>query len=224
MRKPVVDFKEFTFKKLFTPQFSYILWLLVWVSHCLLYAITEWLVPAESCHVIHHKLDDIIPFIEIFVVPYVLWYLLIAITLIYFALYNPDNFKRFNIFILITQIIATLIFIVYPSMQNLRPVEFPRDNIFSDLVGLLYSADTNTNVCPSTHVAYSIGIASAWIKEKSVSKGFKTFIVIFAILICLSTSFIKQHSVIDSFVAVIICILAEFISSGKSYRFPKIRK
>ena len=96
-------------------------------------------------------------------------------------------------------------------MQDLRPTQFERDNIFTRIVQILYFFDTDTNVCPSLHVAYSIAIASVWLREDSAKLWWKIFVVISAILICLSTAFIKQHSVLDGFAAVPVCIIAEII-------------
>ena len=211
MRKPVVDYRTFRLSKINDPQFSHLKLLLGWVGYFALYFLTENLIPVENCYVMHSRLDDMIPFCEVFVIPYVGWYLLVAGSLLYFALYNVDSFKRLQIFIIITQAVAMAIYILFPNMQDLRPEVFPRDNILTRIVGFLYSVDTNTNVCPSLHVAYSIGIASVWTKEKSASKGFKVFVVIAVILICMSTTFIKQHSVIDGFAALPVCLLAEWI-------------
>jgi len=59
-------------------------------------------------------------------------------------------------------------------------------------------------------VAYSLGIASVWLKENDVSRLWKACILVFVILVCLSTAFIKQHSVLDGFAAIPICIFAEW--------------
>lgn len=211
MKKPVVDYRKFRLSKINDPQFSHLKYLLGWIGYFALYLITENFIPAEKCYVMHSTLDDMIPFCEIFVIPYVFWYLLIAITLVYLALYNIDGFKRFQSFIIITQVVAMTIYIIFPNMQDLRPAEFPRDNVLTSIVNLLYTADTCTNVCPSLHVGYSIGIASAWLKEKDVSKWWKLFIIIAVILICMSTAFIKQHSVLDGFAAIPMCIFAEIM-------------
>ena len=112
---------------------------------------------------------------------------------------------------MITQALAMAVYIIYPSCQNLRPQVFPRENVLSSLVGFLYAFDTNTGVFPSLHCAYSLGIASVWMREKSVSKWCKTFVVISVILICLSTMFIKQHSALDFFGAIPVCLLAEYL-------------
>lgn len=222
--KPVVDYRQFRFAKLKTPEFSHLLYLLGWVGYFALYFITENFIPTERCYVVHCWLDDVIPFCEVFVIPYVFWYLLIVISLLYFALYNVDHFKKLMIFIIVTQVVAMAIYIIFPNRQDLRPAEFTNDNVFTWVVGLLYSFDTNTNVCPSLHVAYSIGIASTWLKEKSTSVSWKVFVVVAAVLICLSTAFIKQHSVVDAFVALPVCLLAEWIAFGKSFWCGKLKR
>ena len=212
MRKPTVDYSGFSLKKLNDPRFSHLKLLVGWLGYFAMYFITEYLNPNNSGTAVSCSLDYKIPFLEIFVIPYVGWYLLIALSLLYFALYNVENFKRLQIFIIVTQVAAMIIYITFPNFQPLRPDVYPRDNFLTDIVALLQTADTNSNVCPSLHVAYSIGIASIWLKEKDAKGWVKTAIVIFCILVCLSTAFIKQHSVIDGLVAIPVCILAEGIS------------
>ena len=223
MRKPEVDYRNFRLSKLRQPEFSHLLYLLGWVGYFALYFITENFIPERNCYPVHCFLDDIIPFNEWFVIPYCFWYLLIVVTLVYFALYNTKAFKSFMAFIIVTQVVAMAIYIAFPNRQDLRPEMFPRDNFLSDCVGFLYNFDTNTNVCPSLHVAYSIGIASVWLKEKKVHVLWKIFVVISVILICLSTAFIKQHSVVDALVAIPVCVLAEIVGFGKSYWCPKFK-
>jgi len=137
MRKPVVDYREFRFSKIREPQYRHLLYLLGWVGYFILYFLTENLIPYEKCYPVHCWLDDVIPFCEYFVIPYVGWYLLIVGSLIYFALYNTDNFKNMSKYIIITQIVTIIIYIAFPSRQDLRPEVFVRDNIFTDIVGLL---------------------------------------------------------------------------------------
>lgn len=224
MKKPVVDYRTFRFSKLTSPEFYHLLYLLGWVGYFVLYFLTENLIPTENCHPIHSPLDDLIPFCEYFVIPYTFWYLLIVATLLYFALYNTVGFKQFMTFIIVTQLVAMAVYIIYPSRQDLRPEVFENNNVFTWVVGQLYAFDTNTGVFPSLHVAYSIGIASAWLKEKEVSPWFKAFIVFAAVMISLSTAFVKQHSILDAFGAIPVCILAEVIAYGRSYWKPKMKK
>lgn len=223
MRKPVVDYRQFRLSRLGEPQFSHLKLLWGWVGYFTLYFLTEALIPADNCYVVYHPLDDLIPFCEVFIIPYVGWYVLIVASLLYFMLYNVDSFKKLSKFIIITQVCAMVIYILFPTRQDLRPVEFPRDNVFTWIINILYTFDTNTNVCPSLHVGYSIGIASVWAKEKDVSPWIRALIIIFCILVCLSTAFIKQHSVVDAFVAMPICLAAE-IFLYKDYYKQKFRR
>lgn len=225
MRKPVVNYKEFRFSKLFTPEYSHLLLLLGWIIYFVMYYLTERFIPTDRCYVVHCFLDDIIPFCEVFVIPYVLWYGLIAWSLIYFALYNTNNFRGMMKFIIFTQVVAMIIYIAFPNRQDLRPdlSTLGRENIFTNIVGWLYSVDTNTNVCPSLHVAYSLGIASTWAKEKRASIWTRTFVIILCVLICLSTAFIKQHSTVDAFVALGMCVFAEMFGFWGYWKL-KIKK
>ncbi len=196
-------------RRLNNPRFSHLKLLWGWVVYFILYFLTENLIPPERCTPVHIPLDDVIPFCEWFLIPYVFWYGLIVFSLGYFALHNTRSFRNLSVYIIITQLVAMAIYIIFPSRQDLRPAVFPRDNFLTRCIGLLYSIDTNTGVCPSLHVAYSLGIASVWLKEKAVAWGWKAFIVVSAALICLSTMFIKQHSALDFFAALPVCLLAE---------------
>lgn len=223
MKKPVVDYRKFRLSKINDPQFSHLKLLLGWVGYFALYILTENVIPRERCYVVHCWLDDVIPFCEAFVIPYVFWYLLVFGSLFYFLLYNVDSFKKLSAFIIITQVVAMAIYIVFPNRQDLRPAEFDRDNILTQLVGFLYTVDTSTNVCPSLHVGYSLALASVWTKEKDASRAWKAFVIIAVILICMSTAFIKQHSVVDAFAALVMCLFAEYLIYGKSYWYKKIK-
>ena len=221
MKKPVVDYRKFRLNKLNTPEFSHLKLLGGWIVYFVLFFLTENLIPVEDCTPIHCFLDDIIPFNEFFLIPYFGWYLLIVFSLGYFLLYNVDNFKRLQKFIIVTQIAAMLIYILLPSRQDLRPEIFPRDNFLTDAVKFLYSVDTNTGVCPSLHCAYSIGIASVWFKEKSAYSWWKWTNLFLCLLVCVSTTFVKQHSAVDFFAALPICLLAEYIACRDYYNGRK---
>jgi len=215
MRKPVVDYREFRLSRLNEPQFSHLKLLAGWIVYFAAYVLTERLIPAESCYPIHCWLDDVIPFCEWFLIPYVGWYLLVAGSLGYFLLYNVDSFRKLQTYIIITQAVAMAIYILFPNRQDLRPEVFVNDNILTRCTAFIYSVDTNTGVCPSLHVAYSLGIASVWVREKGVCRMWKAFVVLSVILICLSTLFLKQHSAVDALAALPVCLLAEILVFGR---------
>ena len=187
-------------------------WLLLgWVVYFLLYYLTENLIPIEACHVIYCPLDDKIPFCEWFAFFYVGWYGLILFSLIWFLLHSARSFRNLQLYITITQGFATVIYLLYPSCQMLRPEVFPRENLGTAVMSALYRLDTNTCVFPSLHVAISIAIASVWLRESSAKRWIKALIVAFCVMVCLSVCFVKQHSVLDVLGAIPVCIAAEWI-------------
>ena len=215
MKKPVVDYRRLRLSNIRSAEYSHLLLLLGWVGYFALYFLTENLIPAENCYSVHCFLDDLIPFCEWFVIPYVYWYALIVFSLGYFLLYDIPRFRQLQTYIIITQVVAMACYILIPTRQDLRPEAFARDNFLTNAVSLLYNLDTNTGVCPSLHVAYSIGIGSVWMRKEDAPLWGKALIAVSVILICLSTMFIKQHSAVDFFAAIPVCLLAEWLIFGR---------
>lgn len=202
MKPPIVDYRNLNRANLFSPEYRHLTLLWGWAAYLALYCLTESMIPAERCAIVHIWLDDRIPFREEFVIPYVFWYGLITFSLFYFLLYDPGSFQNLQLRIMLVQAAATIIYILFPTRQELRPEVFPRDNGFTEIVKLLYSLDTNTGVCPSLHVAVSLCIGVVWMRQRGVSLLWKVCIWFAVGLICLSTLFIKQHSLWDAFAAV----------------------
>ncbi len=150
-------------------------------------------------HEIHMPLDDVIPFCEYFIIPYLLWFFFVAATIIYIFIYSKDEYYHACAFLFIGMTIFLIICTVWPNGLNLRQDISYKDNIFANAVRILYRTDTSTNVFPSIHVFNSIGCCIALFKSKGF-KGhniIKTFVAILTVLIILSTMFLKQHSVVD---------------------------
>lgn len=150
-------------------------------------------------HVIHSTIDNKIPFIEYFIVPYLLWFLFIAVWMMYFFFTDVPGFYRLTALLFTGMTIFLLISTFFPNGLALRPTSFVRDNIFVDMVKTLYRTDTPTNVFPSLHVFNSLGICIAIGQSNTLKK--HTFIryasYFMASLIILATMFLKQHSVVD---------------------------
>ena len=214
MKKPVVDYRAFRFSRINEPRFSHIKLLGGWLIYFALFFLTENLIPLHRCHVIHCALDDLIPFNEYFAAFYCFWYVLLTGSLLYFFLYDVARFKQLQIYIMVTQIAAMTVYILYPSVQLLRPEVMPRDNLFCHVMALIYAFDTPTGVCPSLHVAYSMGIVSVWCRRRETPKRWKAFIIASAVMISVSVAFVKQHSVLDIIAAIPTGLLAESLVYG----------
>lgn len=226
MKKPVVDYKAFRLSKITQPQYRHILLLLGWVGYFLMYLLTENLIPLEQCHDMSRAIDDKIPFLEGFVLAYVYWYAYLVLALLWYFLYDIPRFRQLQIFIIITQVVAMITYIAYPSMQTGRPDlnTLGRSNFFTWILSLIYGFDTPTGVNPSLHVAYSFGIASVFLKDVNAKKGVKAFMLLSAIVISASTLFVKQHAALDVLGGALLGCLAEALVFGKSWYLPRLKR
>mgnify|MGYP000212875568 CR=1 FL=1 len=150
-------------------------------------------------HVMHTALDDMIPFEEIFIVPYLMWFLYVAATIAFFFFRNRDDYYRLCTFLFTGMTISLLVCTLFPNGTDFRPAIDPDKNIFCYLVSRLWSIDPCINVFPSIHVYNSVGVHIAVCHSEELKK--HPMIVrasgILMVLICLATMFLKQHSVID---------------------------
>lgn len=185
--------------------------LLFWPIYFLGYYLVESVFSQRRFHVMVSPLDALFPFSEWFVIPYVFWYFYLGGMVVYTFFCEPELYERFMIYLILTTGLAFLVFLLYPSCQNLRPEEFPRSNGLTRLVALLYHADTDTNVCPSLHVMHALGIMTAGFRVRRLqSPCWQLFFIVTSLLIIVSTVMIKQHSVLDVAVALPLCAAAEW--------------
>lgn len=160
---------------------------------------------------IHSPIDDLIPFCEYFIIPYLIWFVFIAATGLYFFFKDVDGFYKYAETTVIGMTLFLLICTIFPNAIHLRPYWIFRDNICMDLVRIIWRMDTPTNVFPSLHVYNSLCAAMALGSAKNFKKPVlvKGFTFALTGLIILSTMFLKQHSATD--VVAAICMFA-FIS------------
>ena len=121
--------------------------------------------------------------------------------------------------IIISCLPAMQIHILFPNGQELRPLVFERDNVFTRFLAGFYQFDTNTNVCPSIHVIGSVAVMiCAWHSKHFSSKGWRIAFTAAAVLISISTVFLKQHSILDVLAAIPVCLLAYYAVYGQRSR------
>jgi hypothetical protein len=151
-------------------------------------------------HIIHCALDDVIPFCPYFIVPYVLWYGFVAVTLWYFAFrcQQREEYWRLAWTLMTGMTVFLVVSWVYPNGQELRPT-LGEGNCFVQAVKFLYRIDTPTNILPSMHVFNAVTCCVAICKNQRLQSRRKLILgtKVLTVLIVLSTMFLKQHSVID---------------------------
>lgn len=175
----------------------------------------------DNVHIINCAIDQYIPFIEAFIIPYLLWFAYIAVAGIYFFFKEKESFCKLMYVGMIGMTIFIIVSYIYPNGLELRPETFARDNIFVELTKMIYSMDTPTNVLPSIHVFNSMAVYfavknSPRLKENKLARA-GAFLMTFSII--LSTMFLKQHSVVDVLTALILsCLSYEFVYNGRMER------
>lgn len=171
---------------------------LYWPLYGALFYLLERAYQPDEYHAMYTPLDDMIPFCEWFVIPYVFWFLFLIGIHLWTARYNAPAFRRLMAFVVVSHTCSLLIFFLFPSCQQLRPSVLPRQNLLTHVVEFFYRIDTSTNVCPSLHVVGSMAVWYAARDTELFSRRlWRVFFNVTTLLICLSTVFLKQHSVLD---------------------------
>lgn len=173
----------------------YVLWVLYLPVYLVLFFAVEKIITTDYW-VSYCWLDDWIPFIPAFVVFYTFWYPLMIGTGLYLLWKDPEAFTRYMYFTSIGLTLSLLICLVFPNGQELRPAVLG-DDVFSRVIGLIYAADTNTNVLPSMHVVGTSAVMAAWYHTPVQRKWVRPAVLVLGLLINASTVLIKQHSFLD---------------------------
>ena len=228
----MVDYRKLRFNNLNSPQFRHLLMLLWWPLYGVLFYTLE-KVPALAQFSFFGEYKDVycrwdaeIPFCEWFFIPYLFWFVLIVAMHGYTLFFDIPAFKKMMKFFMITYTSTLVIYFLFPTEQNLRSeiVSVGRDNILIDWINSFYQFDTNTNVCPSLHVIGTWASVYGAFQCKPFRK--PTWVVILTVIgisICMSTVFLNQHSIIDVFVAIPLCVAATFLSGWEPLKKRKAK-
>lgn len=178
-------------------------------------------------YVVQTEFDKYIPFIEYFIVPYLLWFLFIVAAFLYFFFTDVPGFYRLAAFMFSGMTIFLIVSTIFPNGQDLRPAVFERDNIFVDMVRMLYRADTCTNVFPSLHVFNSLSVCIAVFESNELKKHRAVSLGVYTLagLIILATMFLKQHSILDTVGACLMAwVLYQFVYAPQHRKVPQFVK
>ncbi|WP_066894998.1 phosphatase PAP2 family protein [Clostridium nigeriense] len=200
-------FKNFIFKHgLNEVKWVDLTWLIILPIINLNYIIAGSL--AESGKNISLTLDKEIPFISMFIFPYIYWYIFILLGLVFILSKSRKRYLRALLAIYIGMCICYLFYYLYP-VEISRPV-VANTTISNKLVNIIYENDRPFNCFPSIHVLNTY-IIMRFTKFKDNNKWFY-YTSITGILIILSTLFIKQHFILDGVVAIILAEVVILVS------------
>ena len=161
---------------------------------------------------INFYLDNKIPFWGWTVYIYDMFYPFSIVA--FFLLYKKDKKAYYKgiISTIIGCIICYIIYLLMPTIMY-RP-EIPNYDFFTNLVLKItfYFDNPPLNCFPSLHCVFCFQVMFSYLRSTYNSKR-KLLISFIAILIILSTLFVKQHYVFDVISALLVCILAMIIES-----------
>lgn len=179
----------------FLPAYALLSMIFCWVFNCCIYSGTQLALGNQYHYDFTTALDRQVPFVKEWILIYVVCYVFWAVNYILVAREGKEHWYRFITAEMLSKIICGLFFIFLPT-TNVRP-EVVGEDFCSWLVRLIYSVDAPYNLFPSIHCLVSwycyIGIR----KSKKIPVWYQCFSCIFAVLVCASTQFTKQHYLVD---------------------------
>lgn len=93
-RSNIVDYRQFRFRKLNTPEFEHLKYLAYWPVFGFFFLLVERLWIRKNYFPIYCAWDDAIPFCEYFLVPYLFWFVFLIGIHIYTLLFDTEPFKK----------------------------------------------------------------------------------------------------------------------------------
>ena len=82
-------------------------------------------------------IDYKIPFLEIFIVPYLIWFPYIVVMFLIFFFKDKEEFIRMIKCLYMGMTVFIIISYLFPNGLDIRPAYFERDNIFVRLVQII---------------------------------------------------------------------------------------
>ncbi|MDD6272080.1 MAG: phosphatase PAP2 family protein [bacterium] len=168
-------------------------------------------------------IDERIPFNVYFIIPYVIWYLMLVLVPYYIYIHDKDNFIRYQTSFVLSIIISNIIYIIFPS--TIVRAEITTTGILETITKIIYAIDTPVrNCCPSIHCAFSLSYILYSYTTKKSNKFINIIITILSLLIMASTMLIKQHVFIDFISGCILSLIVFLIVLENDYLFNKFKK
>ena len=100
-------------------------------------------------HVMHAALDDLIPFCEYFIVPYLLWFLYVGAAIFYFLFTSREDYYKLCVFLFSGMTISLIICTFFRNGTDLRPVvDSDKNAAISEWCPLIHRADTSHQRVP----------------------------------------------------------------------------
>ena len=184
------------------PRYAVICYLYFWAIDFLVFYGTRPILPYLPSHSLSTPLDEMIPVRSAWIVVYVAAFATWFITIAWIMPESKRHAYRLCGAYTIIMIASLICFLAYPVTIQ-RP-EITEGGVFNDLLRLIYSLDSPTDLCPSLHVVLNYVCWRCTLDCRKIPKWYQWFNLVCLILVCFSILFVKQHFIADIFVALVI--------------------
>lgn len=155
-------------------------------------------------------LDDLVPFMPEFIIVYFGCYLFWIVNYVWIARGEKEEVYRFFTADFYARLVCGLVFFFFPT-TNTRPVLCGND-FWTDAVRFLYMVDAPTNLLPSIHCMTSWFCYLGIRKRPDIPKWYKSFSMITAVAVFVSTLALRQHVLADVVTGVLLAEVTYYIS------------
>lgn len=139
-----------------------------------------------------HRLDDLIPFVPVFAIPYFSAYVLGNGAFLF--LRDDPRFGRILLGYLVIYLVSNLSYLLLPTRVERRE-ELAASSVSTSILGGFQRVSKPFNNFPSMHVSYCL--FSALIVFTYAGGGWTALLLAWAGLVALATLFTKQHHLLD---------------------------
>ncbi len=144
--------------------------------------------------------DYTIPYIPVFILPYLFTWVYAGFIIFYAAIYGTYDrslFRYFYLTFLSLTCIECIFWYLFPASILIRtsPEVLAHNGLLGSLTAYVYEHATPWNVIPSAHIAFSYTV---WLLSKHFAPAGKRWLFLFLFFsIALSVVFIKNHYLVD---------------------------
>lgn len=171
----------------------------------------------SNVHVLQTAFDRLVPFIPQFIIIYNTLEPVLYASLLFFFIFHPKIFTAFASAMIALFLVSNAVYVLFQT-QVPRPVLAQGTNWYVNKVIELYKSDNPYNCFPSLHCGTSTLAASFWFVKKRY-RIIAFLMAIWAVLIILSTQFLKQHVVVDITGSIIALLL--YFAAFRIFRLEK---
>ncbi|WP_028561720.1 phosphatase PAP2 family protein [Paenibacillus pinihumi] len=156
--------------------------------------------------------DERIPFLPVFIIPYLAWYPFVMIMLVAIFIQHSTVYYRTLIALCLGLILSYITFFFFQTSID-RP-EISGEGALLWLVKLVYTTDGAYNCFPSIHVLTSYLMLKGAAACTDLSIGARLAVRVIAWSVIISTVFVKQHVLLDIVGGIVVAELM-FYAAGR---------